>query len=191
MNKIIKYFSVFALSAFCLIACNKSSDAKNLYSANAAQPSPSVYDISDVKSLGTNKAVDFSWTDNGKKYSFSDVSKGKVVFLNFWGTWCPPCRAEIPDIIELNSELSSKGLLVMGMASERPGTDAMNKVKEFASSKKINYLNFISNNQIRELYGGIQFVPTTFIIDREGNIVEVINGMKRKQEFLDIINKYL
>lgn len=193
MKNTLKYLGTIALVAILSFACAKNStDTKQQFEVNAATPSAKVFSISDVKSGGNNKAADFSWTENGKTRKFSELTKGKVVFLNFWGTWCPPCRAEIPDIVEISNELASKGLVVIGMANERAtGDEAIAKVKEFALSKKVTYYNFISNDKVRELYGGINFVPQTFIIDKNGNIVETINGMRQKDEFVKIINKYL
>ena len=193
MKNTFKYLSALALAALILVSCGKQqADAQTQNTTQAAAPAVKVFSISDVKSQGTNKAPDFSWTENGKAVKFSEATKGKVVFLNFWGTWCPPCRAEIPDIIEISNEFASKGLVVIGMANERvAGDEAISKVKEFAASKNISYTNFISNQEVRELYGGINFIPQTFIIDKQGNIVETINGMRKKDEFIEIINKYL
>lgn len=193
MKNTLKYLGTLALVAILSFACAKNdTDTKQQFEANAATPTAKVFSIADVKGNGTNKAADFSWTEDGKTHKFSELTKGKVVFLNFWGTWCPPCRAEIPDIVEISQEFASKGLVVVGMANERAsGDEAIAKVKDFAQSKKITYYNFISNDTIKELYGGIKFIPQTFIIDKKGNIVETINGMREKEEFIQIINKYL
>lgn len=193
MKNTLKYLGTIALVAILSFACAKNDvETKQQFEANAASPSAKVFSISDVKGNGTNKAADFSWKEGGKTLKFSELTKGKVVFLNFWGTWCPPCRAEIPDIVEISQELADKGLIVIGMANERAtGDEAIAKVKDFALSKKITYYNFISNDTVRELYGGIKFVPQTFIIDKNGNIVETINGARPKDEFVKIINKYL
>lgn len=151
-----------------------------------------VFNISNVVNMGTNKASDFTWEENGKTVKFSEYTKGKVVFINFWGTWCPPCKAEIPDIIEISKDLAGKDIVIIGMASER-GNDSnpLATVIKYAQDKNIEYLNFVSNDAIRNNFGGIRFVPTTFIVDKEGNIVETINGMKSKEAFLASINKVL
>jgi len=173
------------------IAANSASSAADNTNSSSAT-SVRVFNMSDVKSMGANKASDFTWTENGKTYKFSEYTKGKVVFLNFWGTWCPPCRAEIPDIIEVSKELKNKDFIVIGMATERSNEkDPLTKVADFAKEKGIPYTIFVSNDAIRKNYGGIQFVPTTFIIDKDGNIVETINGMKDKAGFLSSINKVL
>ena len=165
-----------------------TSEADNSKSTSEVK----VYNIKEVKKGEANKAVDFTFEQNGKTVSFAELTKGKVVFLNFWGTWCPPCRKEIPDIIQINKELKGKDFIVIGLASERnDGTDALAKVTEFAKKNGIDYNLFIANGTIAQAYGGIQFVPTTFIIDKDGSIVETINGMRTKEEFMKSINKVL
>lgn len=116
--------------------------------------------------------------------------KGKVVFINFWGTWCPPCRREIPDIIEINKELSGKDFIVVGIAMER-ASDPISQVQSFAEKNGINYINFINIPELSEAYGGIPAVPTTFIVDKNGNIAEKIVGMRDKAGFMQSINRVL
>ena len=197
LQKVILMAVLFVLPQIACNSQNKNSESETNQSASPTiamnnNAPVRVFNISDVKSMGANKASDFTWTENGKTYKFSEYTKGKVVFINFWGTWCPPCRAEIPDIIEISNEYSSKDLVVIGIASERPNeADPMAKVSQFAKDKKITYLNFINNSAISSNYGGIQYLPTTFIIDKEGNIVETINGMKDKAGFKASIDKVL
>lgn len=191
MKKMVLYSGAVMLSLVLFFACNRSNESSKYFTAKANTPAK-VFTVTNVKSMGANKAVNFSWAENGTTFNFADYTKGKVVFINFWGTWCPPCRAEIPDIIQINSEMSAKNLVVIGMASERvPETEAVAKVKEFAEQKGINYINFIANSEIKNLYGGISFVPTTFIIDKDGNIAEIINGMQKKEAFMEAIKKYV
>ena len=196
-QKIILMAVFFVLPQIACNSQNKASEAETKQAASSSiamnnDAQVRVFNISDVKKIGTNKASDFTWTENGKTYKFSEYTKGKVVFINFWGTWCPPCRAEIPDIIELSNDYSGKDFVVIGMASERPNeANPLDKVSQYAKDKKITYLNFISNDAIRANFGGIQFVPTTFIVDKEGNIVETINGMRDKAGFKASIDKVL
>lgn len=201
-----QFQKIMLLGAFFLlpqIACNSqnknvSESAKDLaanselLAMNNANTNVRVFTISDVKNMGANKAADFTWTENGKTVKFSEYTKGKVVFLNFWGTWCPPCKAEIPDIIEIAAELSGKEIVVVGMATERPNdANPLATVTKFAQDRKITYINFIGNDAVRTIYGGIQSIPTTFIIDKDGSIVETINGMKDKASFMTSIKKVL
>jgi thiol-disulfide isomerase/thioredoxin len=198
----IKLKNLLALGAFILfsqVACNSQSgkseanaskNSEATIAMNQNGPAAKVFNLKNVKSNGSNKASDFTWTENGKEMSFSEFTKGKVVLVNFWGTWCPPCRAEIPTLIEISKELSSKDFVMIGIATERVD-NPLDKVAQFAKDKGIPYHIFITDEQIRKNYGGIPFVPMTFIIDKEGNIVETINGAREKSEFMNSINKVL
>lgn len=152
---------------------------------------PTVLTINSVRtSTQSGSAVDFTFTHNGKETSFAEFTKGKVVFLNFWGTWCPPCRKEIPDIIEIQKELQDKNFVVIGIAMERD-RDPLSKVQSFSKTQGINYINFISTNELISAYGGVSAVPTTMIIDKNGKIAEKIVGMRTKAQFLASVNKVL
>jgi thiol-disulfide isomerase/thioredoxin len=150
-----------------------------------------IYEIDKVNKPKKDMAVDFSWTDeNGKTQSFSDATKGKVVFLNFWGTWCPPCREEIPDIVSIGNEFKDKDFVVIGIALER-SRNPKPKLSTFMNNNKISYANFLPNSDLNNAYGGINAVPTTFLIDQNGKVVERIVGKRTKEEFLKSINKIL
>lgn len=143
-----------------------------------------VYTIASVSNPVSGKPVDFTWEDNGRTMSFFEYTKNKVVFINFWGTWCPPCRKEIPDIISLYNDYKNKDFVVIGIALERDPSTAVQKVKDYAEKNGINYINFVDTRQeLAMAYGGIQAVPTTFIVDKSGSITETIIGMRDKSYF--------
>ena len=100
----------------------------------------------------------------GIAHSLSDY-RGKVVILDFWDTWSPPCKKEIPGFVKLQEVYGDKGLVVIGTAFARDGIRA---VEEFADKWKMNYPVIIIEPGVAESYGGIRSVPTTFVIDREG-----------------------
>lgn len=146
--------------------------------------------VSVEKTPGKDMMTDFSWKEGDKTVSLSTVGKGKVVFLNFWGTWCPPCRKEIPDIVEISNEM--KNVVVIGIALERGGTD---KLADFIDKNNIPYANIVTDDntvmgKLAEAYGGIQYVPTTFII-ANGKIVSKIVGGNSKESFMAEIKKAL
>lgn len=184
-KKIIGIFSLAVLMAFGFYLFNTDANADT----NQLKPKE-VFTISNVVKGGKNAVPNFEFTKDGKKMNFKDFSKGKVVFINFWGTWCPPCRREIPDIIKINEELKNKKFMVVGMASERVA-DPVAKVAEYASTNGLNYPNFIVTKELVEAFGGLDAVPTTFIVDGSGNIVEKIVGMRDKKTFMASIKRVL
>ncbi|MCX8094090.1 MAG: TlpA family protein disulfide reductase [Candidatus Goldbacteria bacterium] len=130
------------------------------------------------------KAPDFTLTSLNKNEIKLSNYKGKVVILDFWATWCPPCRAEIPFFIELYKQYKEEGLVIIGMA-----IDEKYKVEKFAKDFKINYPVVIGNEKIANDYGGIHGLPTTFIIDKEGNIREKFVGYRPKEVFEEAFKK--
>ena len=164
----------------------------NTDSLNAQEKDNPVYEITSVDKPVKGKVVDFSFMKDGKEVKFSEVSKNKVVFLNFWGTWCPPCKREIPDIIKLQKDLSDKNFEVYGVALEKPGYDPVDRVESYSDKKGINYINFIDpDNELNKAYGGIRAVPTTLIVDRDGKIIKAIQGARSYDQFLADIKKVL
>ncbi|NQT46544.1 MAG: TlpA family protein disulfide reductase [Candidatus Omnitrophica bacterium] len=125
-----------------------------------------------------------------KDLSNNDVSlkdfEGKVIMLNFFATWCPPCRHEIPDFVELYNEYKDEGFVIIGVAQDREGLSA---VKPFAQKYNITYPVLIEDGSANKLYGPIRAIPTTLIIDREGNIANKFIGSKEKSVFEGEIKK--
>lgn len=109
---------------------------------------------------------------DGRFVQLSDL-RGKVVLLNFWATWCPPCRAEIPDLIALQSKYAAQGFVVVGVALDTTGAA---KVKSFAQRMKINYPVLMGDDETVAAYGNFQSIPTTFFIDRAGRIAGTHRG---------------
>ena len=135
-----------------------------------------------------NKAPDFTLTTiTGDTINFSDY-KGKVVIIDFWDTWCPPCQRGIPDFIELYKQHKDNGFAMIGLAFGRQGEE---KVKAFAEEYKINYPVAIPNPSLIEAFGEIRSIPTAFLIDQEGNIVKKYVGLRPKTEFENDIGKLL
>src|SRR5471030_2911287 len=94
--------------------------------------------------------------------------RGKVVLLNFWATWCPPCRAEIPDLVALQEKYKDT-LQIIGISEDEGGVDG---VKRFAAEHRINYPVGMTTPEIEKMFPGISALPTSFIIDRESRIVQ-------------------
>lgn len=126
------------------------------------------------------KAADFALprSGDGKTVRMSDF-KGKVRLVNFWATWCPPCRAEIPHFVEMYDELKGQGVEIIGISLDREGDKV---VAPFVKDNKMNYPVLIGNNDVANAYGGIRGIPTTFVVDREGRIVKKYVGLPAQTE---------
>ncbi len=113
-----------------------------------------------------NVAPDFSLQDlNGQRLSLSKY-KGKVVLLNFWATWCDPCRREIPRFVELQSKYGDRGFQVVGISLD----DDAKEVPPFYQQYKMNYPVAVGNEKLADRYGEILGLPVNFLIDRDGRI---------------------
>ncbi len=136
----------------------------------------------------TTKAPDFLLkTSSGKSIALSKL-KGKIVVVNFWATWCGPCRAEIPGFIEVYQKYRSKGLEIVGISLDQGG---WNDVEPFVKKFNISYPVVLGNEHVAEQYGNIDAIPTTFIIDKNGKIVNRHIGYLKKEDFEKEIKSYL
>jgi cytochrome c biogenesis protein CcmG/thiol:disulfide interchange protein DsbE len=124
-------------------------------------------------------APDFRLNTLGGESFHLDAHRGEVVVLNFWATWCPPCRREIPDFVALQRELGPQGLQFVGVALERSaGPD---EVRAFARKMNINYPIGMGDGTIARKYGGVRGLPMTFVIGPDGSIRKRVPGMTTKE----------
>ena len=142
-----------------------------------------------VKDDGSRKhAPDFALKDaSGKVVHLSDY-KGKVVLLDFWATWCGPCNIEIPWFEDFERKYKDRGFEVVGVSMDDDGWKAINP---FVAKKKINYRILLGDDKTGESYGGLDALPTTFVVDRQGRIAAVHVGLSGKNEFEDAIQQLL
>ncbi len=133
------------------------------------------------------EAPDFTTAESdGKDMKLTDF-KGKVIILNFFATWCPPCRSEIPDFIELQKAYGDQGLAIIGVSKEDVST-----VKNFVESAGINYAVFVDTKGVAyDVYGPIRGVPTTFIIDKDFKIRQIYIGARPRPVFEKDIKELL
>lgn len=163
-------------AAMLLSSCTGTSPSAN---SSAAERQPS-----------TRKAApNFTLTDaNGQSVKLSDY-RGKVVLLNFWATWCGPCQIEIPWFIEFEQQYKSRGFEVLGVSMDEEGWKA---VKPYIAERKLNYRVLLGDETVSQLYGGLDALPTTFMIDREGKFAFSPHiGLAGKNEYLSEIQSLL
>ncbi len=134
------------------------------------------------------RAPDFTLRDmNGAPVRLSDF-RGKAVVLNFWATWCPPCRREIPWFIEMQKKYGPQGLQVIGVSMDDGGRDA---VEAFVKRMGINYLIVQGEDHAASLYGGGEVLPTTYYISRDGRVVSSVEGLISESEIENNIQEAL
>lgn len=134
------------------------------------------------------QAPDFELVSlDGSKVKLSDL-RGKAVVLNFWATWCAPCRVEMPWFVDLQNHYASDGLTILGVAMDDADPQ---KIAQFASEMGVNYPVLLGTNKVSEEYGDVEYLPTTFYINRQGKIVGKVAGLIGKAEIEDDAKKAL
>ncbi|MDR3667235.1 MAG: TlpA disulfide reductase family protein [Ignavibacteriaceae bacterium] len=162
-----------------LVGCSKSTN-------NEKKPSDN-QETSTLLDNNNNKAPEFTLTStDGKNINLSDYN-GKIVILDFWATWCPPCRKGIPDLIEIQKEYG-KDVVVIGVSLD---SDTKSEVVPFIQKFGINYTVVYGTPELVQRYGGVDGIPTSFVINKNGEIVNKHIGLVPKSEFTDQINKLL
>jgi len=171
----------FGLLCLFLVGCSRTS---NSVKAASAADEPAAGD-----SIIHKAAPDFALKDrDGATVHLSDY-KGKVVMLDFWATWCGPCKIEIPWFMEFEQQYKDKGFAVLGVSMDEGGWD---EVKPYIEERKINYRILLGDDKVDHEYGGIDSLPTTFLIDRSGKIAAVHVGIEKgKNELRDEIDQLL
>ena len=136
--------------------------------------------------MKSDVAPDFALQSlDGKTIHLSDY-RGKAVLLNFWATWCAPCKIEMPWFVELQKEYGPDGLQIVGVAMD----DASPKeIADFAKEMGVNYPVLIGKEAVGDAYGGVQFLPESFYIDRNGKVLDKAFGLKGRGEIEDDIKK--
>jgi thiol-disulfide isomerase/thioredoxin len=133
-------------------------------------------------------APDFSLESlDGKSMRLSDL-RGKAVLLNFWATWCTPCKIEMPWFVELQNQYGPQGLQIVGVAMDDSSKE---DIAKFAKDMGVNYPVLLGKEAVGDAYGGVPALPESFFIGRDGKIVDKILGLKSKSEIEDSIRKAL
>ena len=143
---------------------------------------------SDSLDVAGKPAPDFTLESlEGKNIQLSGY-KGQAVLLNFWATWCGPCKIEMPWFVELQKEYGPQGLQIVGVAMDDASKD---DIAKFVKEMGVNYPILIGKEDVGNQYGGVNVLPTTFFIDRDGKIVAREFGLQSRSLFVDNIKKSL
>ena len=138
--------------------------------------------------MTNGEAPDFTLQSlDGKNVRLSDL-RGKAVLLNFWATWCAPCKIEMPWFVELQKQYGPDGLQIVGVAMDDA---SMSDIAAFAKDMGVNYPVLIGKESVGDAYGGVQFLPENFYIDRNGKVLDRAFGLKGRGEIEDDIKKIL
>jgi peroxiredoxin len=169
---LIRRWTLFAAAVAILASCEAPiPDNFHLKAVNERKPTPD-FNLKDV---------------TGANVKLSDY-KGKVVLLNFWATWCGPCKVEIPWFMDFERTYKDRNFAVVGVSMDEDGWDA---VKPYIEEKKMNYRVVLGNDQVSTLFGNVDSLPTTIVIDREGRIASMHVGLVAKATYQKEIEKLL
>lgn len=141
-----------------------------------------------ARAVKSSEAPDFTLQSlDGKSMSLSDF-RGKAVLLNFWATWCSPCKIEMPWFVEFQNQYGSQGLQIVGVAMDDSSEE---DIAKFAKDMGVNYPVLLGKEAVGEEYGGVPALPESFFIGRNGRIVDKIIGLEGKGEIEEAIKKAL
>jgi len=137
----------------------------------------------DAKAAGKAAPLNFTLKDmNGVDVKLASF-KGKPIIVNFWATWCGPCRAEIPSLVELQTQYGAEGkdVVILGISVDDP----IEKLKPYAAQMKMNYPVLVGNGRddVQDAFGPLWGIPVTVFIDREGRIAKKHSGIASKEQF--------
>lgn len=195
---------LLVIIAIAFFGCNKKTEVgnntkevnktENTKKADDDSKDSKLYKMESVEaSKDKNVAPNFTWTESGSKKSLNDL-KGKIVFLNFWATWCGPCKKEMPELMQIAEELKDKNFKMIGINVFQQATAP--KIEDFLKGNPLTYITIDGNEELVKAFSKasgteMEAVPTTFILDKEGKIVETVVGSRNKEAYMKLIDKYL
>jgi thiol-disulfide isomerase/thioredoxin len=187
MNMYKKYKNVLLLILLLTIfGCgNKEKNAED----NSKKNAENVFTVSEVTN-NENLAPEFTWENAAGTQNDFDSYRGQLTIVNFWATWCSPCKKEIPYLIAMGKDFEPWGLKVLGISIDR-GRNVVVDVSNFVKEYKINYDIIIDDGSLQKAFGNVRGVPVTFFIGKDGRILDSFAGIRPKEVFVAKINQYL
>lgn len=193
----MRWFSMFSVVLMMvLVGCATDQPdevaevAEPPEAAEAPAPDPERAGPSQGEAMdaGIEEAPDFEREQmDGSFFRLSD-HEGTVRVLNFWATWCMPCRVEVPEFVEMQERYRDDGLLFVGISLDDEGFAA---VEPFAEEFSMNYPQVVDDGELTDLYGGVYGLPTTFIVDRHGEIRARFNGRVHQEDLEPFLQELL
>ena len=167
-------------------AVEPSAEAKVASTDTVSPAINTAQTMSDLPELGAAPSWALKRLDGSVMRS--EELAGKVVVLDFWATWCPPCRDEIPGYVEMQRELESQGVVIVGVSLDKGGPSV---VEKFGRDYKINYPLVMGDNEVVGAFGGITAIPTTFLIDRNGQVRHRKVGSMERSDYEPLVKSLL
>jgi len=177
------------------ISCSKKKEQSNYYEENNLTPKETNFVgntsklISIKGSLYNNDIPEFSWINEKNEEINIKNYKGKLIILNFWATWCSPCKKEIPDFVRVYNKYKYQGLEIIGISVD--SEMSLNEIAEFVGENDINYQIILDNGLLENAFGKIEAIPTTFIIGKDFKLHNKIVGSITEEELEKIVKSEL
>lgn len=176
MQQIVLFLAIvaMALAAACGIGPmpDEDGDPAAMAAGGSANPSVPEFNLQDL---------------DGKAFTNADI-EGKVVLLNFWATWCGPCKIEMPWFVDFQRKYKDRGFTVMAVSLDEDGWDP---VREFAEAMEFNFPVLLGDDAVSDAFGGIMVLPTTLIVNQAGKIVFTHQGLVAKAKYEEEIEVLL
>jgi thiol-disulfide isomerase/thioredoxin len=188
---IARYSGLAAL--LLIVACTEQGSSQSPQPQAQVQVAPDSQQAqapAGAQSSAYEMAPDFALKDisSGKTFKLSE-QRGKVVLIDFWATWCGPCRMAIPHLIELHKQYKKQGFTVAGVSLDQQGEAV---VKPFYKSWNMNYPVMVDQmGEVARLYGGIRSIPTALLVDKQGRVINAFIGYRPKEEYEETIKAAL